>query len=90
MLALLRGLVRSTRKRAADRAEISVAKLEDRLRGLEPADQESVLRKLVVDYAATILGHGDSAAVDPEPCPWQACSSTCGGSGWRPSSCSIG
>jgi NAD(P)-dependent dehydrogenase (short-subunit alcohol dehydrogenase family)/acyl carrier protein len=64
--ALLRGLVRSTRKTAAGGAEVSAAFLADRLRGLEPAEQESVLRQLVVDYAATILGHDNSAAVDPE------------------------
>jgi pimeloyl-ACP methyl ester carboxylesterase len=63
--ALLRGLVRSSRKAATDGAEVTVAMLQDRLHSLEPAEQEDVLLKLVVDYAATILGHADSEAVHP-------------------------
>jgi NAD(P)-dependent dehydrogenase (short-subunit alcohol dehydrogenase family)/pimeloyl-ACP methyl ester carboxylesterase/aryl carrier-like protein len=64
--ALMRALVKSTRKAAAGAVELSVANFEDRLRGLEPAEQESVLRKLVLDLAAVVLGHRDSSAIDPE------------------------
>ncbi|MDQ1538763.1 MAG: polyene macrolide polyketide synthase, partial [Actinomycetota bacterium] len=64
--ALLRGLVRSSRKTASDGAEAAVAGLLSRLRGLDPDEQESVLLKLVVDNAATILGHDDSSAIDPK------------------------
>jgi acyl transferase domain-containing protein/thioesterase domain-containing protein len=64
--ALVRGLVKSTRKVAAGGAEVSAANLQDRLRGLEPAEQEGLLLKLVVDHAAMLLGHDDSASVDPD------------------------
>jgi len=64
--ALMRGLVNSTRKVAAGGAEVSASTLQDRLRGLASGEQESVLTQLVRDFAATILGHHDSSAIDPE------------------------
>ncbi|HEV7979238.1 MAG TPA: SDR family NAD(P)-dependent oxidoreductase [Amycolatopsis sp.] len=63
--ALLRGLVQVSRRTAATSA-VSTATLQDRLRGLAAEEQEEVVRTLVVDYAATLLGHRDSGALDPD------------------------
>jgi malonyl CoA-acyl carrier protein transacylase/surfactin synthase thioesterase subunit len=64
---LLRGLLRAPRRRAAaDASEVSTATLRDRLRGLSAGDQETVLRELVVNYAAAVLGHPDASEIDPE------------------------
>jgi hypothetical protein len=63
--ALLRGLVQVSRRTAATSA-VSTATLRDRLRGLAAEEQEDVVRTLVVDYAATLLGHRDSGALDPD------------------------
>jgi acyl transferase domain-containing protein/NADP-dependent 3-hydroxy acid dehydrogenase YdfG/surfactin synthase thioesterase subunit len=64
---VLRGLLRATKRRtAAGAAEVSATSLRDRLRGLAAADQEKVLRELVMDYAAAVLGHADATAIDPE------------------------
>jgi polyene macrolide polyketide synthase len=62
---LLRGLVAAT-ARPVVRADRSAVTLQDRLRGLDDAAKESLLLDLVVDYAATLLGHTDASAVDPE------------------------
>ncbi|HEY3710258.1 MAG TPA: SDR family NAD(P)-dependent oxidoreductase [Amycolatopsis sp.] len=65
--ALLRGLVQtSRRKAAAGTTDVSTATLQDRLRGLSASDQEDVVRTLVVDYASVLLGFRDSAQLDPE------------------------
>ncbi|MFD2467956.1 SDR family NAD(P)-dependent oxidoreductase [Amycolatopsis silviterrae] len=64
--ALLRGLVRTGRRAAAaGAASVSAATLRDRLRGLGPAEREDLVRALVVDYAAALLGLRDPAALDP-------------------------
>ncbi|MEC3982782.1 SDR family NAD(P)-dependent oxidoreductase, partial [Amycolatopsis sp. H20-H5] len=65
--ALLRGLVQVSRRAAASGASaVSTETLRDRLRGLGSAEQEEVVLALVVDYAATLLGHRDSGALDPD------------------------
>ncbi|WP_328610184.1 SDR family NAD(P)-dependent oxidoreductase [Amycolatopsis sp. NBC_00345] len=65
--ALLRGLVPAGRRAAASGAEaVSTESLRDRLRGLGPAEQEELVRNLVVDYAAGLLGHRDASALDPD------------------------
>nr|WP_020659282.1 type I polyketide synthase [Amycolatopsis benzoatilytica] len=64
--ALLRGLVRRSRRTAAADTAVSTATLRDRLRGLGAAGQEEVVRTLVVDYAASLLGLRDPAELDPE------------------------
>jgi acyl transferase domain-containing protein/surfactin synthase thioesterase subunit/acyl carrier protein len=62
---LLRGLLRVPRRRAAA-SPVSTATLHERLRGLSADDQEKVLRELVVDYSAAVLGHADVGDIDPE------------------------
>ncbi|MGW1537732.1 type I polyketide synthase [Streptomyces aureus] len=64
---ILRGLLRAPRRRAAaDASEVSTTTLRERLSGLSAADQHTVLRELIVDYAAAVLGHADASDMDPE------------------------
>ncbi|MFD9702976.1 SDR family NAD(P)-dependent oxidoreductase [Lentzea sp. NPDC059081] len=62
---LLRGLVRSTRKRTtASGVTADRAGLTERLRGLSRADQDKTLVQLVRMHAATVLGHGSPDDLD--------------------------
>jgi polyene macrolide polyketide synthase len=63
---LFHGLVPAGRRPAARSAPGSAASVVDRLRGLDSAGQQRLLRELVVDCAADALGHQDSSAVDPD------------------------
>jgi acyl carrier protein len=62
---LLRGLLRAPRRSAAASA-VSTATLRERLRGLSADDQETVLRELVVDCSAAVLGHAEAGDINPE------------------------
>ncbi|HEU5473586.1 MAG TPA: SDR family NAD(P)-dependent oxidoreductase, partial [Actinophytocola sp.] len=61
--ALLRGLVRTSRRRAAGAATPSA--LAGRLAGLSEVEQRRVLGELVLTQVADVLGHASAAAVDP-------------------------
>jgi acyl carrier protein len=62
---LLRGLVADA-PGAAAAADKSAVTVRDRLRGLDPAGQEDLLRDLVVNTSAALLGHRDATTTDPE------------------------
>ncbi|MBB4780025.1 type I polyketide synthase [Streptomyces rapamycinicus] len=66
--ALLRGLVRVSRRRAvaSDTAHSGTGSLRDRLAGLSAADQYRTLLDLVRVQVATVLGLGSSEAVEPD------------------------
>jgi polyene macrolide polyketide synthase len=64
--APLRGLVAGTHRPAASGAADDPEQLARRLRDLGAEDQERLLTDLIVEYAAKLLGHRDSGAVDPE------------------------
>ncbi|SES41701.1 type I polyketide synthase [Lentzea albida] len=61
--ALLRGLVRTGRRAAASRTTTT---LRDRLRDLGGEQRERALCDLVVEFAATLLGHADKDVVTPD------------------------
>ncbi|WP_345623206.1 type I polyketide synthase, partial [Streptomyces ziwulingensis] len=64
---VLRGLVRTTPRRgAAAGPTADPGSLAQQLAALTAEDQERVLTDLVCGQAATVLGHGDQAAVDRE------------------------
>ncbi|MBJ8338090.1 SDR family NAD(P)-dependent oxidoreductase [Antrihabitans sp. YC3-6] len=60
--ALLRGLVRTS----ARRAEPANATLSERLAGVAEADREHVVLELVLANVTAVLGHASSAAVQPD------------------------
>ncbi|MGQ0836941.1 SDR family NAD(P)-dependent oxidoreductase [Actinokineospora sp.] len=62
---VLKGLVTGTRRAAAATGQ-STTSLRGRLKELDAAAREDLLRDLVVQRAAILLGHGDAAAIDPE------------------------
>jgi NADPH:quinone reductase-like Zn-dependent oxidoreductase/acyl carrier protein len=62
--ALLRGLVRTTPRRAATQAADADG-LARRLTGRPPAEQDAILLELVREAMAAVLGHADAAGVDP-------------------------
>jgi thioesterase domain-containing protein/acyl carrier protein len=62
---LFRGMVAAARRRAAA-GEVDAGALRQQLHGLGAAEQERVLRELVLRYAAALLGHGSADGVDPE------------------------
>ncbi|MPZ81186.1 MAG: SDR family NAD(P)-dependent oxidoreductase [Actinophytocola sp.] len=59
---VLRGLVRVRRTAGATAGETG---LRSRLAGLPEADQDQLLLELVSGQVATVLGHGDPAAITP-------------------------
>ncbi|WP_431607862.1 type I polyketide synthase [Streptomyces griseocarneus] len=64
--ALLRGLVRTPLRRAAEAAAADETPQEARrLAGLPPAERRKALLKLVRTQVAGVLGHAEPAAVDP-------------------------
>ncbi|GAA4526123.1 type I polyketide synthase [Amycolatopsis samaneae] len=63
--ALLRGLAPAVRRRTATGA-VEEGALRGRLAGLPEAEQEQVVRNLVLTYAATVLGYAGPDDVDPE------------------------
>ncbi|MGW1171902.1 type I polyketide synthase, partial [Streptomyces sp. NPDC002550] len=63
--ALLRGLVRVSRRRTA-RAQADPSALRGQLAALEPAERENALLTLVLEHAARVLGHSSADAVVPE------------------------
>ncbi|WP_425314862.1 type I polyketide synthase [Streptomyces agglomeratus] len=62
---LFRGLVRTTTRRTPS-TTADPAALRGKLSGLEPAEREQALLALVVEHAATVLGHSTADAVDAE------------------------
>ncbi|MFD3748549.1 thioesterase domain-containing protein, partial [Nocardia sp. NPDC058633] len=62
---LFRSLIRTTTRRTAS-TKADPGAIRKKLVGLEPAQQEKVLLTLVVEHAATVLGHGTPDAVDPD------------------------
>ena len=63
--AMLRGLVRSSRRTAAARSSES-AKFTAGLRGLNPAEQERFIVEAIRAQAAAVLGHQSPEAIDVE------------------------
>ncbi|TDQ04389.1 acyl transferase domain-containing protein [Labedaea rhizosphaerae] len=63
--ALLRGLAPAVRRRSVV-AAVDAESLWQKLSGASEAEQEQALRTLVLEQAATLLGHADATAVDPE------------------------
>ncbi|MEU1806701.1 type I polyketide synthase [Streptomyces sp. NPDC019937] len=62
---LLRNLIPSSRPTAAGTAR-PLATVRDRLRGLDPDEQEKLLVDLVVGTSAVLLGRRDADAIDPQ------------------------
>ncbi|WP_245606203.1 type I polyketide synthase [Streptomyces himastatinicus] len=62
---LLRNLIPSSRATAAGTAR-PLATVRDRLRGLDPDEQEKLLVDLVVGTSAVLLGRRDADAIDPQ------------------------
>ncbi|MFI0781008.1 type I polyketide synthase [Streptomyces sp. NPDC021212] len=62
---LLRDLIPSSRPTAAGTAR-SLATVRDRLRGLDPDEQQKLLVDLVVGTSAVLLGRRDADAIDPQ------------------------
>ncbi|MFJ5222639.1 type I polyketide synthase [Streptomyces sp. NPDC088400] len=62
---LLRHLIAGARPTAAGKAR-SFATVRDKLRGLDPTEQEKLLVELVVGTSAVLLGRRDADALDPE------------------------
>ncbi|MET8414112.1 type I polyketide synthase, partial [Streptomyces sp. NPDC005195] len=60
---LLRGLVRAPARRTVEAGTGGAPRLNARLAGLEPAEQERLLLDLVRRHAATALGHDTAGAV---------------------------
>jgi acyl transferase domain-containing protein/short-subunit dehydrogenase/acyl carrier protein len=63
--ALLRGLVPATRRRKAV-TKSDANSLWQKLSGVSEIEQEEALRTLILDLAATLLGHGSAGDLDPE------------------------
>ncbi|KJY41422.1 polyketide synthase, partial [Streptomyces sp. NRRL B-1568] len=63
--SLLRALVPAGRRVAAA-ADRSAVTLRDRLRNLDEAEQDKLIKDLVVGHTAGLLGYSDPALVDPE------------------------
>nr|WP_018680913.1 type I polyketide synthase [Actinokineospora enzanensis] len=61
--SVLRGLVRTTLRRATGAADVGEDDLTRRLAGLSAAKQETLLLDLVASHVATVLGHGSPEAV---------------------------
>ncbi|MBL1102637.1 type I polyketide synthase, partial [Streptomyces coffeae] len=62
--SMLRNLIAGARPTAAA-TNRSFATLRDRLRGLEPGEQQEMLVDLVVEISAVLIGQRDPGAVDP-------------------------
>jgi len=62
---ILSGVVTGPRRATAAVGRSGVT-LRDRLRGLGSAEQEQLLREIVANYAAVLLGHTDAGGIDPE------------------------
>src|ERR1022692_1915898 len=60
--ALLRGLIRSSPRRASP----STGSLAERLSGMVRAESEQVVLGLVRSHAASVLGHGSPQAIQPQ------------------------
>jgi acyl transferase domain-containing protein/NADPH:quinone reductase-like Zn-dependent oxidoreductase/acyl carrier protein len=63
---LLRDVAPSPKRRATAARDESAGSLREHLRQLDADGQDSLLRDLVVNYAAGLLGHPDASAIDPE------------------------
>ncbi|GAB3507600.1 hypothetical protein GCM10027521_63860 [Amycolatopsis cihanbeyliensis] len=63
---LFRGLVPARRATAGSSGTVTTTTLLDRLRGRDAAERERILAELITDYAAQVLGHADSGAVEPD------------------------
>ncbi|WP_243795604.1 type I polyketide synthase [Saccharopolyspora gloriosae] len=64
--AMLRGLLRSSRRTAGAGAVEDQAGVADRLAGMGGAEREQTLVRLVRDASATVLGHGSADAIGAE------------------------
>ncbi|WP_117673243.1 type I polyketide synthase, partial [Micromonospora sp. MW-13] len=62
--AVLRGLVRSPRRRAARSGPAEARTLTERLAGLDRDERAAALLRLVLDQVAAVLGYADAAAVE--------------------------
>jgi polyene macrolide polyketide synthase len=63
---LFRDLVPTARRATARSASVTTTTVLDRLRGRDSLEREQILRDLVVEHAAAVLGHRDAGAVEPE------------------------
>ncbi|KAB8167952.1 SDR family NAD(P)-dependent oxidoreductase [Streptomyces sp. 3MP-14] len=63
--ALLRGLVRAPARRVAASAAERGGALHDRIAGLGAEERERVVRQLIGEQAALVLGHASAQAIDP-------------------------
>ncbi|PSL48621.1 acyl transferase domain-containing protein [Saccharothrix carnea] len=63
--ALLRGLVRTTKRRGAATVTANDGGLAERLSAMPPAERERALVELVRDHVAAVLGHADRSTVEP-------------------------
>src|ERR1044072_3770341 len=64
--ALLRGLVRPTRRKAARAGAADVSELSRELAGKEPHERAKVLLDLVRSQVAATLGHSNADAIEPD------------------------
>ncbi|MFI7650770.1 type I polyketide synthase, partial [Micromonospora sp. NPDC049460] len=62
--SVLRGLVRTPRRRAARTGPARTAALTDQLAGLDREERAAALLRLVLDQVAAVLGYADAAAVE--------------------------
>ena len=61
-----RALVPSGRRAAARTSQDDVTRLREQLAGLAASEQDTILRRLVADHAAALLGYGDTEVIDPD------------------------